>query len=125
MKLDGTLAKEIMKLNGNGSRESRFETLRLIQAAQRDLSKPDIRDRFTECLREHGRAVVAICVAVTLYTRKERIDNWGLLWALKVLDLWKNRGPQFIDRANITDGLHPTRICEYAGEFIRLTTEEE
>ena len=28
------------------------------------------------------------------------------------------------DRANIDDGLHPTRICEYAGEFIRLTTEE-
>lgn len=28
------------------------------------------------------------------------------------------------ERAHIEDGLHPTAICDYAGPFIRLTTEE-
>lgn len=29
-----------------------------------------------------------------------------------------------LERAHIEDGLHPTAICDYAGPFIRLTTEE-
>jgi hypothetical protein len=124
MKLDSTLSREIKALNGDGTREARFETLRRVKAAQGDLSTPNVREEFGRALQLHGRAVVALCVAATLYTRRERIDGWGLLWALTVLDLWTNRGPQFIDRANIDDGLHPTRICEYAGELIRLTTEE-
>ena len=124
MKLDSTLSREIKALNGDGTREARFETLRRVEAAQKDLSTPNVREEFGRALQLHGRAVVALCVAATLYTRRERIDGWGLLWALTVLDLWTNRGPQFIDRANIDDGLHPTRICEYAGELIRLTTEE-
>lgn len=124
MKLDRELERELRALNGDGSREARFETLGLVKAAQKDLSSTEVREKFSECLRRHGRAVVALCVAATLYTRRERIDGWGLLWALTVLDLWTNRGQQFIDRANIDDGLHPTRIIEYAGELVRLTTEE-
>lgn len=124
MKLDSTLAREVKALNGDGSREARFETLRRVEAAKKDLSSPRVRDGFNEALRLHGRAITAVCVAATLYTRRERIDRWGLGWALAILDLWTNRGRTFVDRANIDDGLHPTRICEYAGELIRLTTEE-
>ena len=124
MKLDSTLVREIKALNGDGTREARFETLRKVRAANKDLSRPEVRGSFNETLNAHGRAVVALCVASTLYLRRERLDGWGLLWALTVLDLWTNRGPQFIDMAIIDDCLHPTRICEYAGSFIRLTTEE-
>lgn len=123
MRLDRELAREIKALNGDGTREARFETLRRVKAAQADLSTTKVRDSFTDCLREHGRAVTAICVASTLYERRERLESWGIPWAIAVLDLWANRGPSFIERAAIRDGLHPTRICEYAGEFIELTTE--
>jgi hypothetical protein len=124
MKLDRTFAREIKALNGDGSREARFETLNKIRAANKELSTPEVRERFNDCMKTHGRAVTALCVASTLYTRRERLDEWGLTWALAVLNLWTNKMPSFIDRASIDDGLHPTRICEYAGSFIRLTTEE-
>ena len=123
MRLDRTLAKEIKALNGDGSREARFDTLRRVEAARKDLSTPEVRDRFNDCIRKHGRAVVAICVAATLYTRRERLDRWGLKWALEALECWTNRGQSFVDRSYIDDQLHPTRICEYAGSFIRATTE--
>lgn len=124
MTLDRELSRELRALNGDGSREARFGTWRRVEAARKDLSSPEVRESFNECLRRHGRAVVSLCVAATLYTKRERLDGWCLSWALAVLDLWQNRGPSFIERAVIDDGLHPTRICEYAGELIRVTTEE-
>ena len=124
MKLDRTLAREIKALNGDGTRGARLDTLNKVRAASKDLSVPKVREQFNDCLKTHGRAVTALCVASTLYTRRERLDEWGLTWALSVLNLWTNKMPSFIDRASIDDGLHPTRICEYAGSFIRLTTEE-
>ena len=125
MKLDRELTREIKALNGDGTREARFRTLDKVRAAKKDLSTTSVRDSFGECLKSHGRAVTAVCVAATLHRRKERIDGWGYRWAQEVLNLWTNRPPSFIDIANIDDGLHPTRICEYAREFIRLTTEED
>ena len=122
MNLDKTLAREIKALNGDGTREARFETIRKVRAANKDLSRPEVRDSFNEAIKAHGRAVVALCVASTLHLRRERLDGWGFAWARAVLDLWTNKVPSFIDAAAIADGLHPTRICEYAGEFIRLTT---
>ena len=76
MKLDRTLAKEIRALFGNGSREAKFAALKRIDAARKDLSTTRVRDTFADCLREHGRAVVAVCVAATLDARKERLDYW-------------------------------------------------
>lgn len=124
MKLDETLAREIKALNGDGSRFARFETLQKVKAARAALSTTEVRDKFTDCLRTHGRAITALCVASTLYTRRERLDGWGLRWALAVLEHWTNKMPSFIDIASIDDQLHPTRICEYAGDFIMVTTEE-
>ena len=97
--------------------------MKKLDAANKDLSTTAVMDTFTDCLKKHGRGPVAICVAATLYLRRERLENWGLPWALAVLDLWTNRPPSYLSRANIDDGLHPTRICEYAGGFIEDTTE--
>ena len=125
MKLDRTLVKEIKKLVGvSGTREERFDAMKKIEAARVELSTTEVMRTFHDCLKHHGRAAVAICVASTLYEMCERIDTNYLSWAMAVLELWPNRGKTFISRARIDDGLHPTRIYEYAGDFIRLTSED-
>lgn len=90
------------------------------------MSTPDVTDgKFDEALKTYGRVPVAVCVAETLYRRRIRLDGWKLSWALEVLALWTNRAPSNLESAYIDDGIHPTRIAEYAGSFIRLTTEKE
>ena len=126
MKLDRTLVREVKALAGNGSREAKFAMLKRIDAARKDLSTTSVRDTFNGCLRDHGRAVVTVCVAATLDARKERLDRWGWRWSHEVLSLLpQSITPGNLERAHIDDGIHPTAICEYAGSLIRLTTEEE
>ena len=127
MKLDDTFAREVKKTaNGDGSREARFTFMKQVEAARKALSSPEVaRGGYDAAIKEYGRVPVAICTASTLYKRKERLDGWGLWWAQTVLALWTNRPPSGIDRAAIQDDtLHPTRICDYAAGFIRLTTME-
>lgn len=127
VKLDRVLAKDIQReANGDGSREAKFAFMKRVEAANKALSTPEVvRGGFDAAIKEHGRVSVSVCVAATLYNRRERLDKWGFLWATEVLSLWTNRTPSGIDRATIRDEtLHPTSICGYAGEFIRLTTEE-
>ena len=125
MKLDRTLFKEVKALAGNGSREAKFALLRRIDAARTDLSTPKARENFNACLSKHGRAVVAVCVAATLDARKDRLDCWNWVWAYEVLSaLPQSITLRNLERAHIEDGLHPTAICDYAGSFIQLTTEE-
>lgn len=127
MKLDRTLANEIKKqANGDGSREAKFTFIKKVRGASMMMSSPDVmRGRFDETIKAYGRVPVAICIAATLYQRRERLDNWKLNWALEVLNLWANKTAQGVEDAYIDDGVHPTRICEYAGSFIKLTTKEE
>lgn len=121
--LDKELAKEIRACNGNGSREAKFAFLAKLDAAKRDLSTPEVMRTFTVCVAKHGRAVVAICVAATLQERQKRLDRWKMEWAEEVLDLWTNRAASNVARGVINDGLHPSKIQVYAGQFIRLTEE--
>lgn len=123
MKLDRTLAKEIKAANGDGGREAKFSLLRKIDEARKDMSTPEVMTQFNDMPRKHGRAVTAICVAATLWSRRDRLDGWRLKWAAEVLDLWTTKPPSGVSRAVIDDGLHPTRICEYAASFINFTTE--
>ena len=123
MKLDRTLAKEIKAANGDGGREAKFSLLRKIDEARKDMSTPEVMTQFNDMPRKHGRAVTAICVAATLWSRRDRLDGWRLKWAAEVLDLWTTKPPSGVSRAVIDDGLHPTRICEYAAGFINFTTE--
>lgn len=105
--------------------EAKFALLRRIDAARTDLSTPKARENFNACLSKHGRAVVAVCVAATLDARKDRLDCWNWVWAYEVLSaLPQSITLRNLERAHIEDGLHPTAICDYAGPFIRLTTEE-
>lgn len=123
--LDRALAKEIKSLAGSGSRDTKFALLRRIDAAKADLSTPRISESFNACLSKHGRAVIAVCVAATLDARKDRLDCWVWVWTYEVLsNLPQGLTLRNLERAYIEDNLHPTAICDYAGRFIRLTTEK-
>ena len=121
--LDRTLVKEIKAAIGDGSREAKFALLKKIDAAAEEMSTPEIRERFNEMLVKHGRAVTAICVAATIWERRDRLDDWRIDWATEVLELWTTKPASGVIRAYIRDDLHPTRICEYAYSFINLTSE--
>ncbi len=125
MKLDRTFAREVKKAaNGDGSREARFAFLNPAKEAARKLSTPNVMREFDGILREYGRATVGLCVAVTVWERRDRLESRTVRWAMEVLKLWTNRPPD-IRSLYIGDNLHPSRIEEYAGSFIKLTTEED
>lgn len=125
MKLDRTFVQEIRKeANGDGSREARFAFLRLASVAAQKLSTPDVMREFNNILREYGRATVGLCIAVTVWERRDRLSRKTVYWAQEVLKLWTNR-PGSLLRLYIRDNLHPTRIEEYAGPLIKMTTEED
>ena len=79
---------------------------------------------FSDIVKKYGRVSVAICVAATILDRQDRLEYVSVQWAHEVMKLWTNRpgGPNCV---LINDGLHPTRIEEYAGSFIRLTTDTD
>ena len=126
MKLDRKFAYEIKKeANGDGSRDARLAFIQKVRGASKMMSSPNVLyGKYYEAFRIYGRIPVAICIAATLYQRRERLDYWNFAWATEILDLWTNRTPHGIEDACINDGIHPTRICEYAGDFIKLTTGE-
>lgn len=125
MKLDRTFAQEVKKAaNGDGSREARFAFLNPAKEAARKLSTPNVRNDFDDILRKYGRPAVGLCVAVTIRERRDRLERRTVRWAEEALKLWTNRPPD-IRCLYIGDNLHPSRIEEYAGSFIKLTTEED
>lgn len=125
MKLDREFAREVRKVaNGDGSREAKFDFIKKVKETRKKLSTPEVRRTFGECIKEYGRVPVAICVAATIIERRDRLGTHAVRWATSVLELWTNKPFSGISFAYINDNLHPTRIEEYAGEFIRLTTEE-
>lgn len=126
--LDRTLSQEIKKANGDGSREAKFALLNKIRAAAKDMSTTAIRTQFDELSRKHGRAVTAICVASTIWMRKDRLEltGWRLRWTQEVLACWTTK-PKTIEglhNAYINDGIHPTAILDYAASFINFTSED-
>jgi len=127
VKLDRTFVSKIKKqANGDGSRKAKFAFLKKVRGASEMMSCPDVMyGKFDEALQTYGRVPVAVCVAATLYQRREQLDRWKLGWTFEVLNLWTNKAASNLDSAFIYDGIHPTRICEYVGSFIRFTTEEE
>ena len=125
MKLDRTFVQEIKKVaNGNGSREARFVFLKPAREAAKKLSTPNVMYEFDNIFREYGRVTVGLCVAVTIYARRDRLLDRTVRWAEEVLKLWTNR-PHLDMGLEIDDNQHPTRIEEYAGALIKLTIEEE
>lgn len=127
IKLDDCFARELRKTaNGDGSREAKFAFKEKVTKAAKELSTPEVPYIFSDVIKKHGRIPVAVCVAVTIAERRDRLDyNETVCWADAVLKLWTNRNFSSLLFAYINDGLHPTRIKEYAGSFIRLTTGSE
>lgn len=124
MKLDRTFSREVSKIsNGDGSREAKFTFLKTAKEVKRTLSTIEAPRLFAECIKKYGRVPVAVCVAATVIDRKERLKRASYWWGLEVMKLYTN-APYDKGCLIIDDGLHPTRIEEYAGEFIRITTEE-
>ena len=123
MKLDKTFSRELCQINGDGSREAKFAFLTPAKAAARELSTPSVASIFPSVVRKYGRSTVAVCLASTILGRQDRLLPSTVQWAREVMRLWTNR-PQNVCCVSIDDGLHPTRIEEYAGSFIRLTSYE-
>lgn len=124
MKLDQTFARDIEKqANGDGSREAKFAFKKKVEETARALSTTKAAEIFDDCLKKYGRVPVAICVAQTIIERRDRLEWRSYMWALEVMRLYTN-APHNKMFAYIDDGLHPTRIEEYAGSLLRVTTVE-
>ena len=124
-KLDQTFAKEIKKqANGDGSREAKFAFKKKVEEVARTLSTPKAAEVFNDCVNAYGRVPVAICVAETIIERRDRLEWRSYMWALEVMKLYTNAANDKTF-AYIDDGLHPSRIEEYAGSFMRVTTLDE
>ena len=122
--LDKCFAQELRKMaNGDGSREAKFAFKKIVEKACKELSTPTVPYTFSETIKKYWRIPVAVCFAVTIYERRDRLKNKTVSWAKAVLDMWKNRNFNSLLFAYIDDNLHPTRIEEYAGNFIKATTE--
>lgn len=124
MKLDRTFSRELSKLaNGDGNREAKFDFLTKARAARKALSTPEVmRGAFDDAVKEYGRVAVGVCLAVTIWERRDRLTDRAVQWARAVLEVWTNR-PANMLTVYIDDNIHPTKIEVYAGEFMRLTTE--
>jgi hypothetical protein len=123
MKLDRIFQKELRTANGDGSRAAKFAFLAPTKAACKELSTTNVKAVFADVLHKYGRASVGICIAATILDRQDRLSDRSVRWAREVMRLWTNR-PADIGFVVISDGLHPTRIEEYAGSFVQLTTDE-
>ena len=128
MKLDRTFSREFAKIaNGDGSREAKFAFKKKAESVAKMLSDVKAPSLFDEAVKTYGRAAVAASLAVTVIERDRgdpgRLDPVSLAWAHEVFGLWKNRTPSILFYV-INDGLHPMKIDEYAGSFIRSLSVE-
>lgn len=124
MKLDKEFVKEISKIaNGDGGRNAKFEFVKQLKEVRKELSTVEAPYIYSDCIKKYGRVPVAICTAITIIDRADRLEYWAYKWANEVLSLWWN-APLTKDFAKIDDGLHPSRIQEYSYQLIKLTTEE-
>lgn len=121
--IDECFAREIKKIaNGDGSREAKFAFCEKARAAVRELSCPEVKEKFDGIMQKYGRVVVGLCVAETILERADYLSDKSVEWAREVWSKWTNRPPH--PGVGIRDNLHFSRIEEpdYAGNFIRLTS---
>ena len=126
MALDNELAKEIKAFVGKGEDgESRFMVNQTVRKAAEELEKASRYDGspLDECARKYGRAAVAICIASTLWERRDRLDRWNFEWAIDVLNQWKWKHKDATRFGLIGGNAHPTAICCWAKSFIECTSE--
>lgn len=123
MKLDTTFTRELKKINGDGSREARFAFFTPARTAARELSNIHVCDIFSEVACKYNRTTIAVVLAATIIDRRDRLNYDTVRWAQEVMSFWTNRTPSQVDSVIIRDGIHPTKIEQYAGSFIRCTID--
>lgn len=124
MKLDQTFVRDIRnQARGDGSREAMFAFRRKVKETAKALSTTKAAEVFRDVLKEYGRVPVAVCVAATIIERRDRLEWRSYQWALEVMKSCENALHDHTS-ACICDGLHPTRIEEYAGSLLNLTIVE-
>lgn len=121
------LAREIKKACGNGERADKFRLLGAVRGVQERMSRSDCardpKGAMRAALKEYGRAAFALCLASTIVTaRQDWVSGQTLAWANEVIGLWACR-PMDIAQVAYNDGLHPSKLAEYAGDFVRMTME--
>jgi len=118
MKLDTTFANEIKKFcNGDGSREYKFAVLKDLEETAADLAK---RYEFDDCLKKHGRAKVALCIASFMGSQQHRFEQPQVSWALAVLELWVNRTATGLCR--VIPNIHPAILADNSLRLRKATT---
>ena len=124
MKLDMELAKDLKRANGDGTRSTRFGFLRKVEDAAQMMRCTAAPQLLPDAIKTYGREAVACALAASIMERQNRLNHRTVEWATAVLDIWTNHGS--LDGCTIADNLHPSKIewPEYAGKFIRLTSEE-
>ena len=124
--VDRELLREVRAFAKNDGTKEQFRPIRLkLEECRKALSTPEVMYNFDDTLCKHGRAAVAILLACTLIEREYRLDGHYAWWARDVLDAAKLPLGYRPEEHSIIDDLHPTRIFEYAGELLRLTSEED
>ena len=130
MKLDETFARELVKANKVTENDGQFlgflvKTLECADA----LSAPhDTIEALREAWKTYDRAVIAACLATTIWERRNRLSNRFVIWANMVLALCTQlQKSPFRHTPIIRDNLHPWDIEKrsYAGELVSLTLLDE
>ena len=127
MKADPVLILEIKKAAGR-TRSERLAfldqcaafSLELGNAIKANNGLRTLKSIFDKTMLGYPRTVTACCLAATIVMR-EGMSYAAQVWAHGVIDAWNPTSSQRL-RAYIDDNLHPSRVEEYAGSFIRATT---
>ena len=127
MKADPVLISEIKKAAGK-TRGERLAFLDQCNAFSNELGKAikgnnglrALKSIFDRVMLGYPRTVTACCLAATIVMRGS-MSYAAQVWAHGVIEAWNPTSSQRL-RAYIDDNLHPSRVEEYAGGFIRATT---
>ncbi len=72
MRLDPEFSREIAKIsNGDGSRDAMFAFKKVTREVALKLSNTKAPSLFGDCIKTYGRVPVAVCVAVTIFERRD------------------------------------------------------
>ena len=126
MKPDPVLLSEIKKAAGK-TRSERLAFLAQCGAFAWELGDAikknncaQLKTIFNKAMLGYPRAVTACSLAATISMR-DGMSYPAQVWAQGILEAWNPSASQRL-RGIIDDNLNPTRLEEYAGEFIRATT---
>ena len=124
MKLDRTFVTEINKVTANdGTSAGRAAVKTRLRACAAAMSTIDIDEKLNDIIKEHGRAAVGICIAQKCAGEhyEDRHDERLCSWSRLVLAACKT---ELGDNGTYNDGLHPTRVDDYAACLIKYTIAE-